>query len=51
MNPLYNNFKRYWVKAEIVCKGERILKPFLSHKNFNRAHTGTNLEKSYLIAK
>ena len=22
----YNNFKGYWVKAEIVCRGEEILK-------------------------
>ena len=22
MNPFYNNFKGYWVKAEIVCRGK-----------------------------
>ena len=26
MNLLYNSFKGYWVKAEIVCRGEEILK-------------------------
>ena len=26
MNLFYNNFKGYWVKAEIVCSGEGILK-------------------------
>ena len=26
MNLFYNNFKRYWVKAEIVCRREGILK-------------------------
>ena len=26
MNVFYNNFKGYWVTAEIVCRGEGILK-------------------------
>ena len=26
MNLFYNNFKGYWVKEEIVCRGEGILK-------------------------
>ena len=26
MNLFYNNFKGYWVKAEIACRGEGILK-------------------------
>ena len=55
MNLIYNNFKGYWVKAEIVCRGEGILKvspaPASLIKIFNRAHTGTNSEKAYLIAK
>ena len=49
MNLFYDNFKGYWVKTEIVCRGEGILKvspaSACSHKKFNRAHTGTNSEK------
>ena len=55
MNLFYNNFKGYWVKEEIVCRGKGILKvspaPASPIKNFNRSHTGTNLEKAYLITK
>ena len=55
MNLFYNNFKGYWVKAEIVCRGggniEGVTSPCLHHKNFNCTHTGTNSEKAYLIAK
>ena len=54
MNLFYNNFKGYWVKAEIVCRGvdiEGVTSPILPHKNVNRAHTGINSEKAYLIAK
>ena len=54
MNLFYNNFKGYYIKAEIVCRGgdiEGVTSPCLPHKNFNRAHTGRNSEKAYLIAK
>ena len=49
MNLFYNNFKGYWVKAEMVCTGagdiEDVTSPCLSHKNFNRAHIETKFRE------
>ena len=52
INLFYNNYKGYWVKAEMFVEGgdiEGVTSPCLPHKNFNRAHTGTNSKKAWSV--